>query len=109
MQSPRHEIRQMSPSVSQRPSFGDHNKRGHAARSPSFSQQAVQDLINNPPVALDDKVDEKFAGRDWRAIKVEEIIDPEETRFVEVDSSVEDATKVSLRPGREVICERRAD
>jgi len=52
-------------------------------------------LINNPPVAHHDKADERFAGRDWKSIRVGEIIAPEEVRFAEVDTSVEDATKVS--------------
>ncbi|PNS21413.1 Protein sds23 [Sphaceloma murrayae] len=54
------------------------------SRSPSVTQQALQDLINNPPVGLQDPADAKFAGRDWRTIKVGEIIAPEETRFVQL-------------------------
>lgn len=39
---------------------------------------------------------DKYQDRDWRSMKVGEIIAPEEVRFVNVDSSVEEATKVSL-------------
>lgn len=43
--------------------------------------------------------DEKFKGRDWRKIEVHEIIDPNETRFVELDTSIEDTTKLLIRSG----------
>lgn len=41
----------------------------------------------------------RFKGRDWRAIQVHEIIDPAETRFVELDTSIEDTTKLLVRSG----------
>jgi hypothetical protein len=63
-------------------------------RNPSLSQQAIQDLINNPPVGRKDDAIPKFAGRDWRSITMEEILVPDEVRFVEVDSTIEAATKV---------------
>lgn len=63
-------------------------------RNPSLSQQAIQDLINNPPVGRKDDALPKFAGRDWRSITLEEILVPDEVRFVEVDSTIEAATKV---------------
>jgi hypothetical protein len=58
-----------------------------------MSQAAIQDLINNPPNAKPS--DPAFAGRDWRTILVEEIIDSKQVRFVELDTSVEKATDVS--------------
>lgn len=64
-------------------------------RNPSLSQQAIQDLINNPPIGTHHPDDTKFAGRDWRTITLGEIIAPQETRFVQVDTSVEEATKVA--------------
>ena len=63
------------------------------------SQQAVQDLINNPPIGPQDPEGARFAGRDWRTIKVGEIIAPEETRFVQADTSVEEATKLLTTSG----------
>lgn len=106
--SPRKELRQpsatSSPSVSHRSSFAD-NMRGMppsprlAQRTSSFSHQAVQELINNPPVARQDPADVMFGGRDWRTIGVGEVTAPEETRFVEVDTSVEDATKLLITSG----------
>lgn len=52
----------------------------------------------NPPVK-GNGADARFKGRDWRGIKVDEIIDPAETRFVELDSSIEDTTKTLIRGG----------
>lgn len=63
-------------------------------RHPSFSQNALHELINNPPVVH--KGDAKFAGRDWRTIRVDEITDPAEVRFVEQSTSIEDVTKVGM-------------
>jgi hypothetical protein len=81
---------------SHRPSFS--SERGipnsPRQRNPSLSQQAIQDLINNPPVGRKDDAIPKFAGRDWRSITLEEILVPDEVRFVEVDSTIEAATKV---------------
>jgi hypothetical protein len=86
------------------PQMGSHrtslaeNLRGNptsprtAHRTPSLSQQALQDLLNNPPTAKTGT--DEFAGRDWRSIKVGEVVDLELVRFVEMDTSVEEATNV---------------
>lgn len=71
--------------------------RGHppsprSQRQPSVSQLAVQDLIDNPPVRANP--DPKFAGRDWQTVKVNELTNPEDLRFVDIDTGVEAATKV---------------
>ena len=52
----------------------------------------------NPPVK-NNGGDARFKGRDWRTIQVQEIIDPTETRFVELDTSLEDTTKLLVRSG----------
>jgi hypothetical protein len=62
-------------------------------RQPSISQLAVQDLIDNPPHRS--APDPRFAGRDWRTIKILELTSPEDLRFVETDTPVEAATNVS--------------
>jgi len=97
LHSPRHETRQQpgihSPSPSHRSSMAE-GVRGHTHRSSSFSHHAVQELMNNPPVGPQNPDDERFVGRDWRTIRVEEIIHPDEVRFAEVNTSVEEATKV---------------
>lgn len=51
------------------------------------------------PAGKTNGVDERFVGRDWKAIQVHEIIDPAETRFVELDTSIEDTTKLLIRSG----------
>lgn len=91
-----------SPSVSHRSSFTE-NFRNYppsprTQRNHSFSGQALTELLMNPPVK-GNGVDARFRGRDWRGIKVDEIIDPAETRFVELDASIEDTTKLLIRGG----------
>ncbi len=61
----------------------------------SFSQAQMQDLLNNPPTA--GSADPAFAGRDWQTINVGELINPEDLRFVELDTGVEVATNVELQ------------
>ena len=85
-----------SPHSSHRSSFAEHMRGGpgspRASRQPSLSQQAFHDLINNPPTKAGDP---KFHGRDWKTIRLGEIVDTSQVRFVEYDTSVEDATSVS--------------
>lgn len=52
----------------------------------------------NPPAKANGD-DARFRGRDWRQIQVSEIIDPAEVRFVEMDSSIEDTTKLLIKSG----------
>ncbi len=61
----------------------------------SFSQAQMQELLNNPPTA--GSADPAFAGRDWHCITVGELVDRANLRFVEWNTSVEDATNVSPR------------
>jgi len=86
-----------SPSVSHRSSFAE-NLRNSPRRHPSFSGQTLTDLLMNPPVKMEGR-DARFQGRDWRNIAVSEIIDPAETRFVELDTSIEDTTKLLIKGG----------
>ncbi len=53
----------------------------------------------NPPVKTNGEDAARFSGRDWRSVQVHEIIDPAETRFVELDSSIEETTKLLIRSG----------
>jgi hypothetical protein len=57
-----------------------------------MSQAAVQELLNNPPSAK--AGDPAFSGRDWRSIALDEVIGHEQIRFIEMNSSVEDAIEV---------------
>ncbi|KAF2707334.1 hypothetical protein K504DRAFT_504508 [Pleomassaria siparia CBS 279.74] len=89
-----------SPLSSHRSSFVE-SVRGippspRASRQPSLSQQAMQDLINNPPTKAGDP---KFLGRDWRTIRVGEIVDPAQVRFVQYDTTVEEATNILVQNG----------
>ncbi|KAF2433671.1 hypothetical protein EJ08DRAFT_563399, partial [Tothia fuscella] len=68
-----------------------------AYRSPSLSQQALKDLMDNPPTAKTGT--DEFAGKDWRSIKVGEVVKRELVRFVEMDTSVEEATNVLITSG----------
>lgn len=42
------------------------------------------------------KGDPRFFGRDWRQIGVGELVSRDDVRFVNSDTAVEDATKVSV-------------
>ncbi|KAF2835852.1 hypothetical protein M501DRAFT_997532 [Patellaria atrata CBS 101060] len=91
-----------SPMIGHRQSYAE-NLRGvppsprHAPRQASLNQQALQELLNNPPASKDE--DPRFIGRDWRGIHVEEIIDSTELKFAEMDMSVEDATEILINSG----------
>lgn len=57
-----------------------------------MTQAAVQELINHP--TSNKPRDPKFAGRDWRQISVGELVSKNDVRFVELNTGVEEATKV---------------
>ena len=88
-----------SGSLSHRSSFAD-NLRPHPPpsprnqRHPSLSQAAVQELLNNPTPL--NKPDVRFRGRDWRSIEIGELVSTEDVRFVQTDTSVEEATNVGV-------------
>jgi hypothetical protein len=65
-------------------------------RHPSFTQAAVQELINHPQITRPGST--KFAGRDWRQIKIGELVSKDDVRFVESDTGIEEATKVGHTP-----------
>jgi hypothetical protein len=39
--------------------------------------------------------DPAFVGRDWREISIGELVSPDDLKFVELDTGIEDATNVS--------------
>jgi hypothetical protein len=57
-----------------------------------LTQAAIQGLIDNPPVR--NPADPAFSGRDWGQISIGELAKPEDLRFVEVDTGIEEATNV---------------
>jgi len=84
-------------SHSHRSSFAE-NLRGlpsspRSQRHPSLTQSAIQDLINHPPPAR--QHNPRFAGRDWRDIAIGELVSSDDVRWVDMDTSVEDASMVS--------------
>ncbi|KAF2399918.1 hypothetical protein EJ06DRAFT_530699 [Trichodelitschia bisporula] len=90
--------------TSHRTSFVE-NLRGNpssprAHRAPSLTQQgqALQELLNNPPTANQSGHNE-FTGRDWRTIQVGEIVDLGQVRFVEMSTTVEEATNALITGG----------
>ncbi|KAG7284172.1 cell separation during budding [Staphylotrichum longicolle] len=64
-------------------------------RHPSFTQQALLELMNNPP--SNRHPNPRYAGRDWRDICVGELAVPEDVRWAELDLSVQDATMLLLK------------
>ncbi|KAL5323513.1 hypothetical protein ACEPPN_008050 [Leptodophora sp. 'Broadleaf-Isolate-01'] len=84
--------------ISHRSSFADNMRHSpRSQRHPSFPQSAVQELLNHPPVAK--TVDPRFAGRDWRQIRVGELVNKEEVRWAQLDTGVEQATKLLIELG----------
>ena len=65
-----------------------------ARRQPSLTQSAIQSLIDNPPPPK--QSDPAFIGRDWREISIGELVSPDDLKFVELDTGIEDATNVSI-------------
>ncbi|KAI0205991.1 hypothetical protein F4808DRAFT_408535 [Astrocystis sublimbata] len=63
-------------------------------RHPSFTQAALQDLINNPPAS---RHNPRFAGRDWRDVAIGELVSEEDVRWVDMDTSVEDASMALVK------------
>ncbi|KAJ0295687.1 hypothetical protein COL5a_011862 [Colletotrichum fioriniae] len=67
-----------------------------AQRHPSFTQAAVQDLLNHPPAA-NKHSNPRFAGRDWRDISVNELVAQDDFRWVTLDTSVEEASMTLVK------------
>ncbi|KAM7221542.1 hypothetical protein V8F06_003114 [Rhypophila decipiens] len=81
-----------------RQSFADNQRYPPSPRSqrhPSFTQQAVQEMMNNPP--NNRNPNPRYAGKDWRDLAVGEFAVPEEVRWVDFDTSVEEATMTLLK------------
>jgi hypothetical protein len=77
-------------------------------RTPSMSQSAIHDLLNDPPSAKHGNP--AFVGRDWRSIRVDEVVSEAQLRFVEMNTSIEKATEVRIRHKRgDEICSMEPD
>ncbi|KAK6189500.1 hypothetical protein LQW54_013197 [Pestalotiopsis sp. IQ-011] len=84
---------------SHRQSFAE-NLRGlppspRSQRHPSLTQAAIQDLLNHPPTTRPQNP--RFAGRDWRHVRIGELISREDIKWVDMDTSVEDASMALLK------------
>jgi hypothetical protein len=80
-------------SISHRSSFAENLRHSpRSQRHPSFTQAAVQELLNHPPAARTG--DPRFAGRDWRQIHIGELVQKSDVRWAELDTAVETATHV---------------
>lgn len=89
----------MSSAHNHRSSFAE-NLRGlpsspRSQRHPSFTQSAIQDLLNHPPASR--QHNPRFAGRDWRDIAAGELISDDDVRWVNMDTSVEDASMALVK------------
>lgn len=68
-----------------------------AQRHPSFTgvpPANVQDLLSLPPT--NKMADPRFAGRDWRVIRLGELASLSDVKWVTMDTCVEEATMVML-------------
>ncbi|KAF9892738.1 cell separation during budding [Aspergillus nanangensis] len=63
-------------------------------RQPSLTQAAIQSLIDNPPAP--NHVNPAFIGRDWREISIGELVSPDDLKFVDVDTGIEEATNLLI-------------
>jgi len=97
-----HNERENGNTISHRSSFAENMRHSpRSQRHPSFTQAAVQELLNHPPVSR--AGDPKFAGRDWRNIRIGELVQKTDVRWAELDTPVEVATKVRLVAPLEMI------
>lgn len=55
-----------------------------------MSQQSMADLLSTPPAPKNDN----GAPRDWRTVRIGELIKEEELRFVDMETTVEAACQV---------------
>ncbi|OAA49496.1 CBS domain containing protein [Metarhizium rileyi] len=76
-------------------------------RHPSFTQAAVQELLNHPPPGQR-HTNLRFSGREWGEITVGELVSSEDVKWVDMDSSVEEATMALLKSKTNVVLVRES-
>ncbi|KAI5460273.1 hypothetical protein BGZ63DRAFT_404752 [Mariannaea sp. PMI_226] len=74
-------------------------------RHPSFTQAALQDLLNHPPSGSKHG-NPRFSGRDWRDVSIGELVSPDDVKWVEFDNSIEEATMLLLKSSTNVVLVR---
>lgn len=79
-----------------RQSFAEDQRRPppspRSHRHPSLTQQAVQELMNHPPINR--HANPQYAGRNWQEIAVGELAVADDVKWTDLDESVQDATLV---------------
>ncbi|KLU90645.1 hypothetical protein MAPG_10497 [Magnaporthiopsis poae ATCC 64411] len=63
----------------------------------SFTQFALQKLLSHPPSSR--VPNPQFAGRDWRDVAVGELVSQNDIKWVDLDTSVKEATMTLLKSG----------
>ncbi|KAL2210645.1 hypothetical protein CC79DRAFT_525198 [Sarocladium strictum] len=76
-------------------------------RQPSITQAAAQELVNHPPHGQK-SADSKFAGKEWRELTIGELITDGEVLWAEMDTSVEEATKLLIQARDNVVLLRES-
>ncbi|XRM41776.1 cell separation during budding [Aspergillus tubingensis] len=77
-----------------------------ARRQPSLTQAAIQSLIDNPPAP--NNANPAFVGRDWREISIGELVSPDDLKFVDIDTGIEEATNILIDTGAPVLLIRES-
>jgi hypothetical protein len=81
-----------------RQSFAEHQRHPppspRSQRHPSFTQQAIQELLSHPP--SNRPPNPRFAGRDWQDVSLGELASQDDVKWVDMSTSVEEATMVSF-------------
>ncbi|KAL2828741.1 hypothetical protein BDW59DRAFT_142954 [Aspergillus cavernicola] len=75
-----------------------------ARRQPSLTHAAIQSLIDNPPAPS--QVNPAFVDRDWREISIGELVSPDDLKFVDLDTGIEEATNILIDSGVPVLLVR---
>ena len=87
-----------SPVMGHRQSYAENLRTGpgspRSQRQLSLSQSVIHDLLNNPPTSKSSNPG--ITERNWRKVQIGEIIDLGQVKFANFDTSVEEATKVSI-------------
>ena len=85
-----------SPVMGHRQSFAENLRSGpgspRSQRQPSLSQSALQDLLSQPPAGKTGN--HELTERDWRKVRIADIVELGNIKFANLETSVEEATKV---------------
>lgn len=94
--------------ASHRQSFTENLRNPPASprhRHPSLTHAAIQDLLIHP-ASTSRHQNSKFVGREWRDITIGELTSPDDVRWIDIESSVEEATLMLLQSPTGVVLVR---